>query len=90
MDLKVFLDFGNLWGVDFDSSIDDSNEIRSSAGISANWKSPIGPINFTLAQNLLKADTDKTESFSFNLGTTFNMKYFFQSPFLFFYYLLKE
>ena len=71
MDLKVFLDFGNLWGVDFDSSIDDSNEIRSSAGISANWKSPIGPINFTLAQNLLKADTDKTESFSFNLGTTF-------------------
>ena len=71
MDLKVFLDFGNLWGVDFDSSIDDSNEIRSSAGISANWKSPIGPINFTLAQNLLKAETDKTESFSFNLGTTF-------------------
>ena len=71
MDLKVFLDFGNLWGVDFDSSIDESNEIRSSAGISANWKSPIGPINFTLAQNLLKADTDKTESFSFNLGTTF-------------------
>ena len=71
MDLKVFLDFGNLWGVDFDSSIDDSNEIRSSAGISANWKSPIGPINFTLAQNLLKADTDETESFSFNLGTTF-------------------
>ena len=71
MDLKVFLDFGNLWGVDFDSSIDDSNEIRSSAGISANWKSPIGPINFTLAQNLLKAETDETESFSFNLGTTF-------------------
>ncbi len=71
MDLKVFLDFGNLWGVDFDSSIDDSNEIRSSAGISANWKSPLGPINFVLAQNLLKADTDKTESFSFNLGTTF-------------------
>ena len=71
MDLKVFLDFGNLWGVDFDSSIDDSNEIRSSAGISANWRSPIGPINFTLAQNLLKADTDETQSFSFNLGTTF-------------------
>ena len=71
MDLRVFLDFGNLWGVDFDSSIDDSNEIRSSTGVSANWRSPLGPITFTLAQNLLKADTDETEGFSFNLGTTF-------------------
>ena len=58
-------------GCDFDSSIDDSNEIRSSTGVSANWRSPLGPITFTLAQNLLKADTDETEGFSFNLGTTF-------------------
>ena len=70
-DLSVFLDFGNLWGVDYDSSIDDSNKIRSSTGIIANWISPIGPMNFILSQNLSKASTDTTQGFSFNLGTTF-------------------
>jgi len=71
VDLKLFLDFGNVWGVDYDSTIDDSNKIRSSTGIAANWMSPLGPITFTLAQNLSKANTDETESFNFNLGTTF-------------------
>ncbi len=70
-DVGLFLDFGNVWGVDYDSSIDESNEIRSSTGITVNWLSPIGPLNFVLSQNLSKADTDVTESFSFNLGTTF-------------------
>ena len=70
-DLSVFLDFGNVWGVDYDSSIDDSNKIRSSTGVMANWMSPIGPLSFVLSQNLSKASTDKTQSFSFNLGTTF-------------------
>ena len=32
-DINLFLDFGNVWGVDYDSSIDDSNKIRSSTGI---------------------------------------------------------
>ena len=70
-DISVFLDFGNVWGVDYDSSVDDSNKIRSSTGVIANWMSPIGPMNFVLSQNLLKADTDKTQGFAFNLGTTF-------------------
>ena len=70
-DIGLFLDFGNVWGVDYDSSIDDSNEIRSSTGITLNWLSPIGPLNFVVSQNLSKADTDVTESFTFNLGTTF-------------------
>ncbi len=70
-DISTFLDFGNIWGVDYDSSIDDSNKIRSSAGVIANWMSPIGPMSFVLSQNLSKASTDKTQSFSFNLGTTF-------------------
>lgn len=70
-DISLFLDFGNLWGVDYDSSIDESNKIRSSTGFMANWMSPIGPMNFVISQNLSKADTDETESFKFNLGTTF-------------------
>ena len=70
-DVSLFLDFGNVWGVDYDDTIDESNKIRSSTGISASWLSPLGPMTFVLSQNLSKADSDKTESFSFNLGTTF-------------------
>ena len=70
-DIGLFLDIGNLWGVDYDSSIDDSNVIRSSVGVNTNWLSPIGPMSFVLSQNLSKASTDLTESFNFRLGTTF-------------------
>jgi len=70
-DFKFFVDTANVWGVDYSSTIDDSNKIRSSAGISVDWFTPIGPLNFTLAQAITKATTDKTESFQFNLGTTF-------------------
>ena len=70
-DLGIFLDFGNVWGVDYDSNIDESNKIRSSTGFALNWQSPLGPMSFVLANDLSKANTDKTESFNFNLGTTF-------------------
>jgi outer membrane protein insertion porin family len=70
-DISFFIDAGNVWGVDYDSNLDDSNKIRSSTGINANWLSPLGPMTFTFAQNLTKAATDKTESFNFNLGTQF-------------------
>ena len=70
-DVNLFLDFGNIWGVDYDSSLDDSNKIRSSTGIMASWMSPIGPMTFTLSQNISKASTDETQSFNFQLGTTF-------------------
>ena len=52
-------------------SIDDSNVIRASTGAALNWSSPIGPMSFILSTNLKKADTDETQSFKFNLGTTF-------------------
>tara|TARA_B100000575_G_scaffold294430_1_gene310298 strand:+ start:2333 stop:4573 length:2241 start_codon:yes stop_codon:yes gene_type:complete len=70
-DITAFLDFGNVWGVDYDSTIDESNEIRSSTGVAASWMSPLGPMTFVLSTNLSKANTDETESFNFNLGTTF-------------------
>ena len=70
-DVGLFLDFGNLWHVDYDQNIDDSNKIRSSAGINTSWLSPVGPISFVFSQNLSKADTDVTETFKWNLGTTF-------------------
>ncbi len=70
-DVGLFLDIGNVWGVDYDSTIDDSNKIRSSVGINTSWLSPIGPMSFILSQDLSKADTDQTQSFTFNLGTSF-------------------
>ena len=71
VDVKYFLDFANLWGVDYSNTVDESNTIRSSTGLAINWFTPIGPLNFSLSQNLLKAKTDVTELFQFNLGTTF-------------------
>ena len=70
-EIGFFLDFANVWEVDYDDTIDDSNELRSSLGSSLNWISPIGPLSFVLSTNLSKASTDKTQSFSFNLGTSF-------------------
>ena len=71
IDFLFFIDVGNVWGVDYSSSISDSNIIRSSAGVGVDWFTPIGPLNFSLAQPINKADTDSTETFRFNLGTTF-------------------
>ena len=71
IDMGMFLDFGNVWHVDYDDSIDESNKIRSSLGVATNWLSPVGPMSFVFSQNLSKAKTDITESFNFRLGTTF-------------------
>jgi len=71
VDVLFFMDAANVWGIDYDSSLDDNSKIRSSFGVGIDWLSPIGPMNFTLAQPISKADTDITESFRFNLGTTF-------------------
>ena len=37
MDVSMFLDAGNVWGVDYDSSLNDTNKIRSSIGIGIDW-----------------------------------------------------
>ncbi len=71
VDFKYFIDVGNVWGVDYSNDIDESNKIRSATGVGVEWFTPIGPMTFSLAQDLSKASTDKTESFQFNLGTTF-------------------
>ena len=39
LDVGLFLDFGNVWGVDYDDTIDESNKLRSSTGFVANYAS---------------------------------------------------
>ncbi len=71
LDVGVFVDAANIWGVDYDSSIDDKSTLRSSTGVALNLMTPIGPLSFSFANALSKASTDKTETFRFNLGTQF-------------------
>ena len=71
LDFSLFFDAANVWGVDYDSSIDRGGKIRSSTGVALNVFTPIGPLNFSLAHPISKAASDRTETFRFNLGTTF-------------------
>ena len=70
-DFRLFFDAATLWGVDYSSSVKDSGTIRSATGVAIDWFTPIGPLSFSLAQPITKDSTDKTESFRFNIGTTF-------------------
>ena len=71
LDMRYFIDAANIWGVDYSDSVDQSNTLRASTGVVIDWFTPIGPLNVSFAQDLSKADDDKTEFFQFNLGTTF-------------------
>ena len=71
LDAVIFFDAANVWGVDYDSSLDDGSKIRSSIGIGLDWLTAVGPLNFSLTEVITKSNTDVEESFRFNLGTTF-------------------
>ena len=71
LDVLVFFDAANIWGVDYDSSLNGSGKIRSSVGIGVDWYTVVGPLNFSLTETISKDSSDITESFRFNIGTTF-------------------
>ena len=71
IDFSFFVDAANVWGIDYSDTLNDSSKIRSSTGLAIDWLTPIGPLSFSFAQALTKADTDKTETFRFDIGTTF-------------------
>ena len=72
VDFSLFLDAGNIWGVDYSSTIENKkNKIKSAAGLSIDILTPIGPLNFIIAQPITKSSTDVTETFRFDLGTSF-------------------
>ena len=70
VDIVMFADVGNIWGVDYNSSL-DTDEIRSSVGLGLDWLTPVGPLTFSLAHPITQAESDVTEAFRFNLGTSF-------------------
>ena len=71
IDLSIFFDAANIWGVDYDSTIDDKSGFRTAVGISVDYWTPIGPLNFSFAHPITEKSTDITETFRFNIGTTF-------------------
>ena len=70
LDFNLFFDAANLWHVDYDNSL-DSDKIRSATGISVNWFTVVGPLSFSYAIPITEAKSDKTESFRFQIGTSF-------------------
>lgn len=49
----------------------DSRMVRTSAGVSLIWASPLGPLRFDFAKAITKNAYDQTQIFSFTGGTTF-------------------
>ena len=70
VDIVMFADAANIWGVDYDSSLDNSG-IRSSVGVGLDWLTPVGPLTFSFAHPVTKEPTDIEETFRFNIGTSF-------------------
>ncbi|MGQ0664342.1 MAG: outer membrane protein assembly factor BamA [Pseudomonadota bacterium] len=69
---KLFSDFGTL--NDPDSSgpeIRDTDLIRVSVGVGAQWRSPFGPIRVSFAKAVRKESFDRTELFRFSFGSRF-------------------
>ena len=71
LDVSLFFDAANIWGVDYDSSINDGSKIRSSIGIGVDWYTVVGPLTFSLSEVISKENTDVEETFRFNIGTSF-------------------
>ncbi len=71
VDFSLFFDAANVWHVDYSQVVDQGNSIRSATGIAVDVITPVGPLSFSLSQPISKQTGDVTESFRFNLGTTF-------------------
>ena len=71
LDVSIFLDAANVWGVDYDSSLSDSSKVRSTIGLGVEWFTPVGPLTFSLSEAITKDINDVEENFRFNIGTTF-------------------
>ena len=84
---SLFFDVGNVWDTEFDydefkdlSLSATSDELldysdwklfRSSAGLSVQWISPMGPMVFSFSKAVKQRAGDDAKFFTFNIGQTF-------------------
>ena len=68
-----FIDAGNVYAHGLPPLLmgTDSGPIRYSAGLSVEWRSPFGPLAFSIATPLNRQPGDATEVFQFTLATGF-------------------
>ena len=71
VDFALFFDAANVWHVDYSEKTNQANTVRSSTGMAIDVITPMGPLSFSLSKAITSAPDDQTESFRFNLGTTF-------------------
>ena len=67
----LFADAAKLWGVDYNSALEKNNSIKSSLGLGVDWFTAIGPLSFSYSLPITKDSSDITETFRFDLGTSF-------------------
>ncbi len=78
----AFFDIGSLWKVNVNPEVIPLNEIsrriigntsapRMAVGIGVSWNSPFGPFRIDISKPLNKQPGDITETFQFNVGTSF-------------------
>ena len=67
----VFLDVGSVWGLDVATGVDDSFHLRSAAGVSLFWDTPIGPLRFNFSRALEKRPYDIERDFDLTISTRF-------------------
>ncbi len=66
--LGVFVDGGQVYGPGQTPSLAG---LRYSAGLSAQWFSPLGPLEFSVAEPLNAQKGDQRQPFQFSIGTAF-------------------
>lgn len=69
----VFYDVGSLWGLDATNSnvLYEDFSLRSVAGVSLFWDTPIGPLRFNWSRALQKEKLDQEQTFDLTISTQF-------------------
>lgn len=72
----VFVDVGTVWGLNNTAGsgggpVDDSARLRSAAGISIFWDTPIGPLRFNFSAPIKKETYDVERNFDLTISTRF-------------------
>ena len=68
VNIKFFSTIGSLWNSDYSNT---DFELRSSAGVSLDFITAIGPISFSYAVPIQKSTNDTVREFSFAIGSSF-------------------
>ena len=68
INLKIFYTVGSLWDSDY---VKSDFKLRSSAGISFDFLTAVGPISFSYSVPINKLNSDESKNFNFSIGTSF-------------------